>query len=215
MSASLTVGEIARRVKRQFGDESQAQIPDDAIIDWINDCQRELALSNHLLQQIARSQTVLGVSKYNLPPDTLEVISLKVEGRLLKALTVQEVNHFERESDGFPKAFLLFDDKITLYPTPSTSGLTMAIYYSRQPNKITTLQETPELPSMFHNQLVMYCIAQAYELDDNPSGYQTKMNMFNTGNDELRDRADGKTQEAYPYISVSDRDAGAGYDWWC
>ena len=118
---------------------------------------------------------------------------------------------------GVPTTFWQFARQIYLWPIPSTSGTTdLTLYYTRVPNTLTVVGDTPELPLQYHPRLVEYCIAQAAELDDNLQQYAMKMQQFKAGVDNLKDNATWENHDVYPSITASLRDYGGdsllGYD---
>lgn len=212
----MLVSEIAKRVKRQFGDEAGAQITDDDIIRWVNDAQREIAINNELLQVKATADITSGTREYSLPQDILKLHSIKYNGLTLQGLTIQEADSLVSTHDdpsvmpsGTCTNFWVWARTITLYPTPDAniaSGLTL--YYIRVPREVATTAEEPELPIQYHNKIVDYCIAQAYELDDNMDSYAIKMNQFQSGVDSLRDDSEWAEQQFYPHITSSPDESG-------
>lgn len=212
----MNVGEIALRVKRQFGDEAGAQITDADIMRWINDAQRDLAASNDLLQSTATAAITSGQDQYFLPPDTLTLRSVRVAGRKLSPLTAEQAADWapnvNGEAKGKPTHFSMWSLKIDLYPTPNyTDPNDLQIYYTRNPIAVEKLTDIPELPLAYHNRIVDYCIAQAHELDDNMESYRMKMDQFTQGSKALNG-LDHVMTEVYSSISVGAADLGSG-DW--
>lgn len=207
--------EIATRIKRQFGDEAGAQITDSDILRWINDSQREIAHNNDLLQTVATTNVLADQDQYTLPSDVLNLRSVRYDGRKLKFLSPEEAANLLEKGDevkGEPTHYSVWGLRIDLYPTPVTASETsLQLYYTRQPASMTMLSDTPELPQQYHNRIVEYCLAQAYELDDNMESYRAKMQMFQDGMDRLKGNTDWQSQDVYPSISVSPGDYGDGF----
>lgn len=214
----MLVSEIATRVKRQFGDEVGAQITDEDIIRWINDAQRELAVSNDLLQTTATTAIKKGQDQYHLPPDILQLRSVRVAGRKLAFLSPDQAAEWtpnlNSEAKGKPTHFTQWSLKIDLYPTPDYDDANdLQLYYTRNPLLVKTTTDTPELPQQYHNRIVDYCIAQAHELDDNMESYRIKMEQFTSGAAALNG-LDQIATEAYSSISVTTRDTSwEGWDY--
>lgn len=214
---ALTVGEIAIRVKRAFGDEAGAQITDADIIRWLNDAMRDIAINNDLLQVKATSDAFAGISEYHIPLDMLTLRSAKFRGHLLKPYSIQEANehiqgHDGEEPRGTPTHYWIWSNTINLFPTPSADATgQLMLYYTRQPIAVTVAGDVPELPAPYHNRLVEYCIAQAYELDDNLDSYRSKMQQFEDGVSKLKGLEDWQIQDTYPTITVSASDYGDGW----
>lgn len=216
----MNVTEIAQRVKRQFGDEAGAQIIDADIIRWVNDAQRDIAQANNLLQTVATTAVVRGQDQYTLPSDILTLRTVRYAGRKLSFLTQDEAAEFlgsDNTTKGEPTHYSVWATKIDLYPAPDRDDADdLQLYYTRLPIEVTTITQTPELPIQYHNRIVEYCLAQAYELDDNMESYRAKMQMFQDGMDRLKDNVDWQPQDVYPSITVSNNDASWGdspYGW--
>lgn len=215
---SLTVAEIAIRVKRQFGDEAGAQINDADILRWVNDAMKDIAVNNDLLQVKATSDALTNISEYHIPLDMLTLRSVKFKGKLLKPLSIQEANEFisghdddENDPVGEPTHYWLWSNTITVYPTPGVDAFgQLMLYYTRNPKVLTAMTEVPEISPLYHSRLVEYCLAQAYELDDNWESYQGKMRMFQEGMDRLKDNAERVQHDFYPMITVVAADTGEG-----
>lgn len=213
----MNVGEIALRVKRQFGDEEGAQIRNDDIIRWINDAQRDLAVSNDLLQTTATTPIIAGQDQYFLPPDILTLRSVRVFGRKLEVLSAEQAAEWTpntpEQQQGVVTHFSQWALKIDLYPVPvinDPAGL--QVYFTRSPLPVVDVTDVPELPLQYHNRIVEYCLAQAHELDDNMESYKMKMDAFKEGANMLNG-LDQVGQHSYTSISVSSRDAGVD-DWY-
>lgn len=212
----MIVSDIMTRIRRKFGDESAVQVTDADIIRWINDGQRKIVLRNDtLLEKTATTDSVAGTQEYSLPTDllVLKFIQYKDSGATaylkLRGLTPVEFNEYiDGWSDsgsikGVPQVFTIFSGKIIAYPTPVTSVTAgFKIYYNRQPVDVTTGSDTPDLPLLYHDVLVNYCMQQAYELDEDPQSASGELAKVAEDIDLLRGREDWKVQETYPTISV-------------
>lgn len=214
-AASLSVSDIIQRVKRSFGDEADIQINSDDIMRWINDCQREIVVEQNLLQAKATAASVLGQTEYTIPNDTLTLRTVKYNGTKLVPLSISEAENYITDYDntanypsGTPTHFWIFANRITLYPKPDTNlAAGLEIYYTRQPTVISALSDIPEVPVVYHNRIVEYCLQQAYELDEDWQAAQAKQQQFRTGLDKLKDQTDWATRDTYPSItSVSEFD---------
>jgi hypothetical protein len=99
-----------------------------------------------------------------------------------------------------------------VYPKPDANlAGGIEIYYTRQPAVVSALSDIPEVPVMYHNRIVEYVLAQAYELDEDWQAAQVKQQQFRTGVDKLKDQTDWAVRDAYPSItSVSEFDHYGG-----
>lgn len=209
----MLVSEIALRVKRVFGDEAGAQITDADIMRWINDAQRDIAVNNNLLQVVAESTLTSGSTEASMPANMLTIRNIYWNKQKLKPVSYEDATEQsleESEERGTPTTYWVFANKIQIYPSPDVAG-NLKVYYTRQPVEVTAVGNTPELPQQYHNRIVEYCLAQAYELDDNWESYKQKMQMFQDGMDRLKGHEDWQGQDVYPSITASSSDYGN--DW--
>lgn len=218
--AALTVAQISLHVKRQFGDEAGAQITDADVIRWVNDAQRELALNNNLLQVRATTTLVATQTEYSLPTDILTLHSIKFKGVSLMGISLQEADALISTADpttGRPTHYWMWANGLSVYPTPDSSVVdVITLYYTRQPVDVVNTTDYPELPVQYHNRIKEFCLAQAYELDDNLQGAQMKMGQFTQGADKLKDNESWQQRDVYPSITVGADDTqaeGLYYAW--
>lgn len=214
----MNVGEIATRVKRQFGDESGVQVTDADIIRWVNDAQREIAGNNDLLQTVATTAVISGQREYTLPPDILLLRSIHYGGSKLTPLNSREAEEYiQIQQSGTPGTFWVWANKLNLFPTPSASDPDdLQIFYTRQPANVTVTADVPELPLEYHNRIVEYCLQQAYELDENWEAASQKAGQFVNGLAALKGKEDWDTVDYYPSITTLPDDGGfdsAGMYW--
>lgn len=214
----MLVSEIATRVKRQFGDESGVQITDADIIRWINDAQREIVAENGLLQTFATTSIIASQQEYVRPPDILSLRSIHLDGRKLTALSPQEAEEYlgsNTTPTGSPTTFWIWANKIFLYPTPTTAGTdNLRIFYSRMPQAVDDLADTPEIGIEHHGHIVEYCLLQAYEMDENWTAVEQKKRQFDEGLKELKGREDWSSRDFYPSITSLPEDYGYTDMYW-
>src|ERR1700754_1278132 len=130
----MNVEDITTRVQRLFGDEAGVQIDTTDMIRWINDGVRTILYGNEsLLQKIGTADAVANQSQYDLPADCLILRSINYMGAgdssylKLKGLTLNEFDEYMNGWDGgvygtgTPIVFMVYADKITLFPTPDSS----------------------------------------------------------------------------------------------
>ena len=217
----MLVSEILTRVKRTFGDESGVQVQDDDILRWINDGQRQFVLENDgLLETTATAASVTGQMEYAIPTDLLLLKGISYKGPGYASyvrLKGYSKNEFDDYIDGWdgnttiggtPSCYMIFAGKINLFPVPSASLPTaIKIYYNRKPTDVVVNTDTPEIPVLYHETLVKYCLAMAYELDEDLEAVSAKGNQIDADLKLLRGRDDWRDQATYPVITVLPEDA--------
>lgn len=218
----MNVGDILIRVKRQFGDESGVQITNDDIYRWINDGQRQIVLQNEgLLEKRSTAASVDGQQEYDLPDDLLILrrIHFKASGEeshyRLKRFSIEELDEYVDGWDGTsfgtakPAVSAVYAGKLLLFPTPASSIVDgIKLYYNRKPMEVTAESDIPELPELYHEAIVKYCLQKAYEIDEDWEASNIKSTQMASDISLLRGRDDWKQQGTYPTITVlpEDRD---------
>lgn len=207
----MKLNEIITRVQRQFGDDVQAQITKEDIVRWVNDACLEIATSNKTNQGINKGITpvVAGQPQYTLPPDILNLRSVRANGIKLVHTTydqLTELADYSEDAQGAPNCYWVYNGVLYVYPTPYESLGSIDVYYVRTPDVLTVdmLDREPNVPKEYHPRIVEYCIAQAAELDDNLTQYQLKMGQFRDNLQSLkRNGEQPEGDDYYPSISYT------------
>lgn len=216
----MNVSDIVTYVKRSFGDESGAQITDDDLFRWINAAQEEIANDNQsVLETTGTADIVAGQSDYSVPADLNMLRSLQFNGVHLNKMSFNEFNLYldgfrktnpPTYGNGIPDAFMVWNDTITIFPTPQQSIIGgLIIYYIRHPTAIANFADTLTVPVHYHKAIVDFCLQQAYELDEDVA----KANMKKTEyNDRLMKMSNRKQEdeEYYPTITTLPEDENFG-----
>jgi hypothetical protein len=205
--------QIKNRVKRQFGDQSGAQIVDADIVDWINEAQREIYTKNNLGMKKGTVPTVIGTSEYAFPNDLMRLFDVKYDGTVIEGITQQDIDNVFPQYDqltirGAPTHYWTYADKITLYPIPDAVK-NLTIRYNRFPVDVAADDSVPlDLDLKYHNRVLDYCYAQAAQLDGDMQAYVMYTQKFE-GNvkNTLDDETEMAQQKVYPSITVSPNDA--------
>lgn len=219
----MNVQDVVTRVKRTFGDEAGVQITDADLIRWINDAQEEIVLTNAgLMETTGTANVVQNQAEYDVPIDFSVLRSLKFKGVRLKAMAFAEFNEYldgysatsNPYGTGTPEVFMVWNNKITLFPTPNeTLASGLSVFYMKHPAAVTNLADALSLPLNYHNSIVNYCLQQAYELDEDYTKSQLKKSQFDETMMKLNDRNKWTGQEYYPRITVLPEDQNYDSSW--
>ena len=211
----MKYSEIIRRVRQTAGDLNVLQFTDDALLDWMNDAVREIAIENNLLQKTATTSTVAGQTDYTLPTDIMKLHSILLDGEKQRIHTLQQ---FEEIAGGVPAGVApmqgpyqcyIWANKITIYPAPD-KVMVMKTNYIYEPvdGLIASISTTePPVPKSYHLRIVTYCLAQVALQDEDTMKYQNFMAMFKTGIIDLAQQSE-QEEDLYPFIAMSSRDMG-------
>lgn len=214
----LQVGDVKSRVKRQFGDESGVQVMDSDIYSWISDAVRHVVLNNETAIQASTTiDIVSGQQTYSLPSDVIAISSITCEAGdaasyfSLRGYSLEQFNTYVDGWDGqyfgpgLPAIYNLYDNQINLFPIPSTNATAgLKVFYSTYLDEISSDVDI-QLPRIYFNIIVDYCLQKAYEMDEDWIAAEIKMQMVQQGLHLIRGKSDPQ-QDKYPTITVLDDD---------
>lgn len=207
-----TAAEIIAYVTRAFGDESGAQVTEADIIRWINSGQNEINKENRILKATATTPLVIGTRTYTFPtPNILEIELLQVDGKPLQYMTFKEATEYVIKEDPLfaasdtPWLWYEWGGDILLYPTPN-AVLTLSMYYIQYPVPITDSADTLSIPDSYFESLLQYCLAQAYEQDDDWTGSAQKQQQLKESLGKLAEDGSRYNRQYYSTITILDED---------
>lgn len=218
--ATHLVSDVLTAVKRQFGDESGAQLQDSDIIRWINEGQLEIARQQGWSQTTATTATVAGQASYSLPGvniiniDTLmytlqgttnPMIIDRREFKEIQELLLSKTAPADTAPIAQPMAWYVYAESVFLYPAPANTGDTITLYCTTQPAAVAVSTDAIATPDVYYKSLLNYVMAQAYELDDDWTGAQLKQRELKDGLTGLEEDYGG--HRYYPVVVVLDEDA--------
>lgn len=207
-----TAQQIIDRLKRQFGDESGAQVTDPDIIAWINAGQQEINLRNRIIKGTATLPTVIGTRVYTFPAvSIMEIMTLFYNGKPIDPVAYQEAQTYIVKNDptftltGTPVFWYEWGPNLNLYPTPDAVG-TLSMDYVGYPTDVTTGADTLAVPDSYFNSLLEYCLKQAYEQDDDWTGSSIKGDALDKSLGNLAEDGQRYQRNTYPIITIVDEE---------
>lgn len=207
-TASKTLDEVLKWVKRQFGDESGAQITNEDIIRWTNAGISEISTLAKPIQAISTATLVPGQHEYTLPiQSAIEILSVRVDGRPLEGMEFQVAETRILDSDpnwiteGTPKIWWRFADKLYLWPNPIEENA-LQLLYIRAAAPVASTTDVIELPDKYFEALLQFIMSKAWELDEDQSASAQARQAFNDRLG-LQFEEDARSEtKFYPSISV-------------
>lgn len=208
-----TVADIATYVKRQFGDESGVQVTNDDIIRWVNAAEQEIISANQVLKAVATTATVADQEEYVLGTgvdlqyiNSIHVAGLKLPFRNFNdAESYITVNDPDKTQRTRPEFWYEWAGTVYLYPIPDTV-YTLKVFYHRVPVALTGTGDTLNVPDNYFNRIVEYCMAQAYELDENLDAALAKSQQFQSNLVAQALDENATSYDKYPMITILDED---------
>lgn len=203
----MQVGEIIQRVRSTFGDTSAVQIADTLLFQWIDDAVSELAFSLDFNQAQAKTDIILDQNEYVLPPKTFRIYSVLYDGVPLAPMSIEEYTQYmgSGKCGATAAGYLVWDGKIYLAVKPDKNiSQGMHLFYSVLPDRVTGHSEIPDLPPEYHTRIVVYCLAQAYLLDNDSAQYSLMMNQFKVEMAGAKDKKVDSDIGTYPVVLITE-----------
>jgi hypothetical protein len=205
----VNLTDIQTRVFRTFGDEASIQITSDDIIRWVNDAQREIAISANLLE--TKATQVTSSNPLSMPSELMTLHSVSIgnypvtpisfaQGQELLTSPLLNVNN-----DPTKNVYWIFGRSIYFWPSlPTNSSVTL--YYTREPTAVSTSNTVIDLPINYHSRILEYVLKQAYELDENYEAMAVKGAEFDKNMSEQANQEAWSSHKTYPFITVLPED---------
>ncbi len=209
----MDVNQVILAVKRQFGDETGAQITDADIIRWINDGQ--LIIYRKMEGAITNlgGITVAGAESIALPSNFLKLDALYLDGKKIQFIAYSQLKALYPTLAIDATGLTKFCSIKTVVGTPSAlilapkpaNQVIHEIRYGARPIAVIAGDQL-SLDPAYHETLVTYCISRAKQLDGDDAAFQMMDTMFERSATEDMHDAKHMDEETYPFIRVSGGD---------
>ena len=194
---------LERKVRRLFGDENNIVIERQDIIDWANSAMVDIARTTQCLPfDITQAANTFPatyddfISMYRMTYGTPASVKTFTT---LESIDSESVNN--SAAVGQPKRYYIRGNRVYLYPTPELGDTTpVTVTYNRMPAELTLVAVDPlDVPISYHEDLVRYCLARAYEKNENYQAQETSDSTYKEG---LAQRIWEKNQadESFPFV---------------
>lgn len=208
-----TVQNLIDRVRRQFGDDSGAQLLDTDIFMWVNAGQLEIVRNDKVLKDKATTSTTIGGETYTFPADNILTIeALFLDGVPLKSISFPDFQEniigdtdYSPTYTGTPTMYWEWGNELHLYPLPD-NVYTLQLFYTKHPTDITAASDTLSIPDVLFDTLVDFVLARAYEMDEDYAAAQYKNNSLEQKFGQNAERESGQIRGTYPVITVLEDD---------
>lgn len=212
----MNLAEIKTAVKRQFGDESGAQITEADITRWANDAVRDIVRKVELTNQHQETAAVGGDGSYELPSNFMYIARVTYNNRLIREKKMQDLdlesNNIDGTSSGEPVSYYIWNSTLYLYPAPASSGTgNLDIWYVSQPTTLADDNAIPEIPAYMHEDIVRYCLARAKELDEDWQAAQMLDSDYEARIMQARYEKSAQPTDSYPSVRILPGDDGGFY----
>lgn len=162
-----TVLEMKTEVKRIFGDESGSFLEDADLLRWFNAGQLDICRHTDALVADITSTTTAAQNYVTAPTDVLAYIKI--------TLALSPLNQYPLESAAFSSdvavdvprdMYGVWNSRIYFNNNQCIAAQAYAVLYTRRPALLTADGNIPEIPVVYHEDLVRYALARAKEMEE-------------------------------------------------
>lgn len=181
----MTLDDLIIRARRLADDTVQPYLWNNGEwTDYANDAVRDAVIRTRCLRddatgEICQIDVVAGSRDYALDARVIDVIGARLGDIVLSPLHAINAAGLHTRT-GTPGYFLTdaVTGYVTLYPQPVATG-TLYLTVHRLPLKgLDDGEDTPELPALFHDDLVYGMLARAYQKNDADTGNLQRAQYF-------------------------------------
>lgn len=177
----MLVSDVIRKAGRRFGDSNNVIISQTDFFDFIDDAQLKI------VREIGTIQTTLSGAANTfpvaLPANFIESIRVEYGGTPLTLIRPEDLEALsvdETDYTGIPFHYYFMDEKINLYPAPTSSDTTSTIMtYTKTPTAISSTGASLEIPTMFQEDAVTWVVARCHERNENWTAFDRFVQEFN------------------------------------
>ena len=202
------VSEVITAVQRQFGDESGVQLENSDVIRWINDAQDLIVAKNKVLKAKSTTSSVEGQAAYTFPSDNIHQIeSIHYNGYRVPNMSFAEAEEYVFQADpqlialGDPVLWYEWAGTFTFWPSPGEVK-NIDLYYTQRPAPVALTTDVLSVPDKYYQDVVRYCMQQAYEMDEDMASSQAKQQQFDASLNEKSEEERTAQNMTYDKITV-------------
>lgn len=161
----LTLEELIIDCKSRAAEEDTTWFSDEDWIRWLNEGQQAVVRNTRILQRSVDLAVGPAQAEFPLPNDMWLPRLVLFDGNTLTPISLEDVE--QRPAVGGTYAYVVWGDRLRLYPAPSRPG-TLTIYYFAWPKRMREPGDVPEIPEAFHGTLVTYALYRQKLADQKP-----------------------------------------------
>ena len=156
-----TTAQLVTQVQTEYGFDSDATV----VLGWLNQKHRRMVARSECYRDTATATTVADQSVYTLDASIIRLLSLGVDGYPWPRVRPDEIDHaltawdsisgLSTEGGVWSQATSAANvEQIRLYPTPTSSGLTISMFAAVRAPELVSGGQAPVIPAEFYEDLV-------------------------------------------------------------
>ncbi|WP_203289848.1 hypothetical protein [Metabacillus sp. cB07] len=181
----MNLQDIITEVERDL----DTAVPSEKIIGWANRALDDLTP----IAKLQSKKTLIHSTdnNYILPEDLFEIAHLTVDGIPHDEVTMKDVNS---------RGYKVWGNILSLNPNNSDSLI--ELYYYKKLNHLNNFSDIPEIPSQFHDLIVLYVIGHELFSDEEFESQEDALRRYNQRKSEFEMYTMKKEDINYQIIDV-------------
>jgi len=173
----MTAAELIETLRVDFLDDTVEPYrwDDELLLRWLNlaqeqVCRRQRVLVDESTPGVTQVPIVVDQATYQLDPSIVLVESVTLDGVPLTKSTPAQLDAkyagWRDQPHDTPLHYMQTGLTLTLFPTPSTEGESLALRVWRMPLAKMTESSEPEIDPIYHENLCLYAAHRAFRMPD-------------------------------------------------
>lgn len=165
----MTPADVIQKAREQYNAVGETFWSESEFLGLISMACQELARETKCIERVYTTTTVASQQEYDYPTNTTDIKRVTYDGNRIDPITFDEadqvtLNNSSITTVGSPVGYAIWNETLYLYPTPSEAK-TLKIYSVNEPQDVSTITSTLEVPTWTHPALVNYCLSAMYAKD--------------------------------------------------
>lgn len=208
----MTPAQIEQAARERYNAVGETFWSSSEIMTLIYGACLELAIETLCIEQTYTTTTVSGTAEYAYPTNTISIKYITYNGIPVDPIDLDQgnsitLNTVTSNTTGSPLGYSIWNDTITLWPTPNDAQ-TLKIYSYNEPQEVTS-NSTLEVPSVFHLRLVNYVVSEMYAKDKDFSSAKYYKGIWENDKIHIK-RWVAKRKRGHRFAAVKDEEALPG-----
>jgi hypothetical protein len=166
---TLTASELAEYGRQAYNAVGDTFFSDAEIYRYIWEAEAELATEAKLIERAYTTTTVASTAAYAAPTYAMVIKRVTYDSQKLMPISFREYDALVFNATtiplGTPQYYVLWEDELTLYPTPDAAA-TLKIWSLNQPQQVTSTSAL-EVPGVWHLPMADFLLWKFAQKDKN------------------------------------------------
>ena len=171
----MTPSELSEYARQQYNSLNDDFFTDAELYRHIWAAQAELARKALVIERTYTASSVASQAEYEYPTNTIAIKRVTYNSSKLMPISFREYDSLVQNTTtvptGTPQYYFVWQETMTLYPTPDTSSYTIKVWSYNEPQEVS-VTSTLEVPSLWHLPMADYLCWKKATKDKNLAAAQ-------------------------------------------